>query len=992
MAIEVAELRRLLAEAGDAGGERLLEVPEERLGLGDAFRPLFPDGVMRARATRIDSDALSFSGTVETTWAEQPASVQMTFSHDGGSEVEGVTVAAELPGEGAQAQALAAELGLRVVDLPGMAGASRLVLRQADGTLSVSGEGKGGRWTAVCREDTGRLWVGRGADGWLVAGGDRALSGEQVAALAAAAGEDVPTAAGGVGEGCWLLMPGADGAAAGPAARGWGAAAEGHGVLGDEPVWVPVRGKPQTRELDLKRRDGLGRPMPVRPDGSGTDRGNGIAMPGARAADASYAVATDDGFVVLAPGALARHSRRLRVAGASALVPTSRSFIDFGDLADGKSKTVTYNKPPLYVSGGLVARDAQPPYELVVGGVLVVDTKSFTGSAVAAAYVPTSGNRTSFFAFGALTPQKAVGPPAFQVRGVAGGMGWRSKLREPGVEELSDFPFLRALDDPRAIGANPDGSADPLAVLDTLTGGDTPWITPAGSGEDPLWIVAGLGFTICERLDGSAMLLLQTGADLTFGLLGTAAMCFPKEAGRRRYANVEVALQAVLKPNAGELTLAAQLTPNSFLLDPNCSLRGGVAFKTWFGPSPNRGDFVVTIGGYHRNYTPPSHYPAVPRLGFDWDLSGKVTVSGEAYFALTPAAVMAGGALEVRFHSGALRAWLDARVDALIQWKPFYFDVGLRVSVGVQARIKVWFVKITITVEVGVDLRLWGPPTGGEAKIKLWFISFTIGFGRDRDPDDKALDWAGFRSMLPPPESTVRILPGAGLISDAQQPDGTRSQDSRWQVATSGFTFSTDSAMPVSELYLAESGGTKAETGSKVNIRPMQRTDLTSVHRVWVTNDSTALCMNAWTWTASKAAVPQALWGKGAGNALPAPGDQLVDNQLTGVTLTSPGPSNGTDTGYIGEDALAFDPIDPDGTQPLDPSAGKTGPTPTRPGGVIAAIATTVNASAQKTARAQLAQALSGFGIDVGTPDTDFSAYARAAETAFTAEPMLMTT
>lgn len=405
-------------------------------------------------------------------------------------------------------------------------------------------------------------------------------------------------------------------------------------------------------------------------------------------------------------------------------------------------------------------------------------------------------------------------------------MGWRSHLRLPyGPENVADFPFSKALKDPTSIGAKPDGTADPLQVLDHLTQGDSPWITPAQGSDDPVWVAAGLAFTVAECLDGRAMMAVQTGEDLTLALLGVAGMSFPKQPGRRKYAHVEIGLEALLKPKAGELSLSAALTSKSFVLDPNCRLRGGVAFKTWFGPNPNKGDFVVTVGGYHHNYRRPEHYPVVPRLGFDWDLSGAVTASGDAYFALTPAAVMAGGGLDVRFHSGAVRAWLTAQVDALIQWKPFYFDVGMRVSVGVSASVKILFVRITITIEVGVSLSVWGPPTGGEAKIHLWFISFTIGFGAKRDADTNALDWPAFREMLPPSDTAVRVLPGAGLIADRpQSADGTLSDDDAWQVSSAGFTFSTDSAVPVGELYLTRSGGSPAERGSKLNIRPMDKT------------------------------------------------------------------------------------------------------------------------------------------------------------------------
>ncbi|QDO45845.1 hypothetical protein FNV62_55045 [Streptomyces sp. RLB3-17] len=975
MTVQVNQLReRLCGGADGSGAGRVVEVPGDLFGDGLGFRPLFADGVLRAVWREGDAEALSFTGAARTALADVEVPVRVAFELDGGQVVTGARLAVELPAPGVAGELLGRGVGLEVPCLPQAAAVRHLVLRQRDGVTVVTGQGEHGRVTVLSCPGTGRM-LAASSGAWHTLCTDEDLTAEQFSALLDAAGDrelELPAPPeGGLPAGTWLVVSGV-----GP---------------GGGPVLVPVRPERARREVDPSRRDGLGRPLPV-PRAAGEPAG--VRRVGIRRV--THAVATADGFVVLAPGALAGRRRHAGFSlGGLADEVALRGFIDFGNLADGKSKAVTYDKPPLLISGGLTARKAEPPYALAVGGVLLVDTGTLTGSAIAAAYAPSANARPSFFAFGALTADKGIGPPPFQVRGIAGGMGWRSNLRLPdGPENVPDFPFIQALDDPRSIGATPDGTADPLQVLDTLTGGERPWITPAQGSDDPLWIAAGMAFTIAERLDGRAMLALQTGADLTFALLGVAGMSFPKEPGKRRYANIEIGLEALLKPKAGELSLSAALTPNSFVLDPNCRLRGGVAFKTWFGANPNKGDFVVTVGGYHHNYRRPDHYPLVPRLGFDWDLSGAVTVSGEAYLALTPAAVMAGGMLDVRFHSGALRAWLTAKVDALIQWRPFYFDVGMRISVGVQASIKILFVRITITVEVGVSLSLWGPPTGGKAKIHLWFISFTIGFGKSRDLDDNELAWSDFRTMLPPPETAVRVLPGAGLLTDRPQaPDGeTRSSgdEQAWQVSTAGFTFSTDSAVPVSELYLTPSGGNPAETGGKLNIRPMGRTDLTSTQRVSLARETQQVDLAAWDRTRSTAAVPQALWGTGKGDTLPDPGKQVIPAQLTGATLTSPGPNYGNDTGYITEEAFKFDPIDQDGTQPLDPDARPVGPAPQRPGGVIATILRTVAAREQTADRAELVQALASLGVDLGPVDADLSAHQTAAETAFTADPMLI--
>ncbi|MFE6334340.1 DUF6603 domain-containing protein [Streptomyces sp. NPDC057798] len=961
--IQVDELRALLAAAAPDGE---VVVPGEALGHeGRTFRPLFEDGVLRARwadgGGQGDGQGLSFAGSAVTVLAEEPVPVRVVFSHNGAPEVTEVRWSVQLPAPGTTVDAVVQRLGVEGAALPDTLRVTRLALEQTDGTLRLTGVGEYGRLAVVSKRDTGQLLVAEGEAGWKVLYADRALDERQLAALAGEAdGVSVPPLPVGLAAGPWLVLPGQEGAEA--------------------PRLVPVR--PERRD-----RPGAATAL-VREVGPATYT---IARNGVRREP--HAIATEHGFCVLAPGGLRATWGRFGVTGPSTYVP-GRSWSDFG-LTAGASVSVEYRNPPLTIMGGLAALDASryPDYAAVAGGVLVVDTGTFSGSAVAAAFLPTAGGKTSFFAFGALGSAKGIGLPAFQVRGIAAGMGWRSNLRLAGTEDLTEFPFLKALNDPASIGMDEDGNADPLGVLEKLTSPPVgkPWVTPAAAGEDPLWLAAGLAFTVAEFFDGSAMAVLQTGEDLTLALLGMAGMSFPKKASRK-YASVEIALEIVLKPKAGELSFSAALTPNSYVIDPSCRLRGGVAAKIWFGPSPNRGDFVVTVGGYHRNYRAPAAYPSVPRLGFDWDLSGAVTISGSAYMALTPAAVMAGGSLDVRFHAGPVRAWLTAGVDVLIQWKPFWFEAGFHVSIGVSASVKILFVRITITVEVGAKLTVWGPPTGGRAKIKLWFISFTIGFGRDREADSNKLDWPGFREMLPPGDNAVRMLPGAGLIADRPPwGTGTRSSDDEaWQVSSAGFAFSTDSAVPVTELYVNTAMGTPVERGSKLDIRPMEKTGLTSVQCVSLSKDGESFDLSDWGHAPSKAAVPQALWGAGSGNVLPAPGEQVVPDQLTGATLMSPGPDYGHDTGYLTEETFAFDPIDPDGVQPLDPAADPAWPVPQRPGGVIRTIADTVAADVQKTARSELAAALTGLGFSLGPLHEDLSAHEKAAETAFTAEPMLV--
>src|SRR5262249_40978334 len=156
----------------------------------------------------------------------------------------------------------------------------------------------------------------------------------------------------------------------------------------------------------------------------------------------------------------------------------------------------------------------------------------------------------------------------------------------------------------------------------------------------------------------------------------------------------------VIRPAAGTVKVKALLTPNSFVIEKNCKVTGGFAFYLWFGVE-HRGDFVITIGGYHPWYSPPSHYPVVPRLRITSAISSELRLEGGAYFALTPSCVMAGGSLDLSFKSGALKAWFRAYADFLIYWRPFFFHVRIGVSIGASYTLDLGPVHKTFSVELG---------------------------------------------------------------------------------------------------------------------------------------------------------------------------------------------------------------------------------------------------------------------------------------------------
>ncbi|MDH6110665.1 hypothetical protein P3T34_002880 [Kitasatospora sp. MAP12-44] len=563
--------------------------------------------------------------------------------------------------------------------------------------------------------------------------------------------------------------------------------------LGENDALVLVDGAPADAALPAGAwalTDGralrLARRAPAPPTDPGRLDGLGRALPAIRQRDwvrdhTPQALVTENGILTPRPGP--RRRKGMRVLDS----PAVRGWSPIGTPSGENGLSVNYYNPPLHIAGALTALPAAPPYKAVLGGVLVVDTGAFNGSAMGAYVVPDgSGADPSLFAYGSLGSATGFGPPMFQVRGISAGFGWNSRVTVPSADGLSDFPFLIALDNPGEIGADED-EVDPLNVLSELLG---TWVNPQ---QGDLWFAAGLAFDCFETFRGHAMALVQTGSDLTISLLGVGGAQLPTKSDKK-IARVEIGIEATLRPVAGELSIGAAFTEKTFLIDPNCKLRGGVGMKFWFGRHPHAGDFALLLGAIPAGRELPTRYPKQQPAGLTWGVGSTVNISGNAYAAFTPKSLMAGGSLEVVFQSGMLRAWLDARIDALVEWNPFYFDIGMGVRVGVSATIKIWFVKIRISIEVGVSVRVWGPAVGGEATVHLWFISFTIGFGAKRRSQAPALDWGGFQGMLPPPENMVSTTAIAGY--EGEGAPATRGAIKPWLVSNGGFTFTADTQGP----------------------------------------------------------------------------------------------------------------------------------------------------------------------------------------------------
>lgn len=644
---------------------------------------------------------------------------------------------------------------------------------------------------------------------------------------------------------------------------------------------------------------------------------------------------------------------------------------------------VAYSAASLTIAGSLTNLSPPGGSSIDFEGGVVIETEAFTLEAFGY-YGNGAGpdGFTSMFLFlegGA----EIGGPPFFFVTGFAGGFGYNSALTLPSVDQVAGFPMIAALPGTPQYDAGALGGAQPspLTVLQTLTSSNPAWISPA-LGE--FWGAAGITFTTFELVQSQALLVVEAGRDVSLALLGLSTARLPQE-GSSVYAQVELELEARLEPDEGELWFEAVLAPSSFVIDPACHLTGGFAFCTWFAGNPHAGDFVLTLGGYHPAFSPPDYYPTVPRLGFSWALGGEVTVGGTAYLALTPSAFMLGGELDVTFQSGNLRAWLSAGADVILHWDPFQFDAHIWVSVGASYRLDLRFTTVTLSAEIGADLELWGPPTGGTVTVDWYVIKFTIPFGSGPPtPDDASWDSVG--KMLP--TGGVSITAVSGLTSSA----GVTAPDpaAPWVVRGSTFAFSTATPVPASRMT---AGAAYDGSFSSLAVRPLAVTGLTSTHTVSVTDPRGVDVSGAFDVEPVLGNVPASLWGQPVDNqTVPSSSGQLVTGQAVGLSLGMKPPVTGASAGAIAvDDVLAHQDLGLQGAQlPVSPSAVPAGPTAEAAPDALATVtgSTGIASSGASSARATLVSQLSSVGVPVAQ-GVNPASFAEAAGTYVVSEPML---
>ena len=441
----------------------------------------------------------------------------------------------------------------------------------------------------------------------------------------------------------------------------------------------------------------------------------------------------------------------ISLAGLSVSSPLTR----FEPHFDLSGLGISYSNAVMEIGGAFlkehIGNPAPEGYDEFDGATLLKMEELALGAIGSYAYV---NGEPSLFIYTALD-YPIGGPPFFFVTGLSFGFGYNRSLQMPSVGKVLEFPLVAEAISGSSLPANA-GKTELTAELEAIHS-----YIPVSVGD--MFLAAGICYTTFKLVDTTILLAASFGNRFELDVLGVSTLVVPPEANKTALAVVQMTLKGSFIPDEGFVGLSGQLTSASYILSKNCHLSGGYAYYAWYG-GQHKDDFVVTIGGYHRHFKKPDHYPTVPRLSFNWRLDSHTKIKGDAYFALCPHALMAGGHLEATYKKGHLKAWFKASADFLVSWKPYHYEASVHVHVGGSYTYH-FFGTHHISVDVGADVKLWGPEFGGHARIKLSICSINVDFGSSKGSRPGPISWASFNSSFLPQSNLCSVTVSSGMVS-----------------------------------------------------------------------------------------------------------------------------------------------------------------------------------------------------------------------------------
>ena len=351
---------------------------------------------------------------------------------------------------------------------------------------------------------------------------------------------------------------------------------------------------------------------------------------------------------------------------------------------------------------------------------------------------------TSLFLFVALGFPIPV-HPSLVITGMALGFGIHRDFIPPQPQDVLSYPLV-------AVAVTPPPPIDIQQMAEAMH----KYFPPA---DDLYFVVVGVKFKAFGLVDSLVMAAVKFGSSFEIDLIGVSSILFPT-------AFIELMWTARFVPESGYLSIGGQLSERSYLLVPQVQITGGFAVAAWLA-GEHKGDFVVSVGGYHPTFHVPDHYPNhIPRLGISFHL-GPADIKGGMYFAITPQCVMMGGSLEASLTQGNLSAFIKLALDAIIFFEPFHYDLLISADAGVKVDLPLVLMTLHINMHLHIDMHIWGPEFSGTASLDVGVKTFQVAIGAAAENRALPISYETFKTKFLSTVCTVSVT--EGLLRKAKE-------------------------------------------------------------------------------------------------------------------------------------------------------------------------------------------------------------------------------
>jgi len=268
---------------------------------------------------------------------------------------------------------------------------------------------------------------------------------------------------------------------------------------------------------------------------------------------------------------------------------------------------------------------------------------------------------------------------------------------------------------------------------------------PARHGQYVIGLLARIGWGKPVTLVTATVgVLIEAPDPIRVLLPGSVRVALPKP--EAAVVEINADFLGGLDLSSGEVSFLAQIRDSRIAF---ITLSGGIGFIA--GPQ----GFFLSVGGFHSRFVPPPALAGMPRLKLTIIDTPVLTLSGESFFALTPATVQFGSSFDLRGVFGPVGVRGNLHFEALIRFAPKF---AFQVDVGVYVGVTVADVEI---LAVHADLSVEGPGrwhVKGRIRVKILLV-----------PVSGSVDesWGGSEGAPPPPAVDVaaRVRESFGLPS-----------------------------------------------------------------------------------------------------------------------------------------------------------------------------------------------------------------------------------